>query len=264
MPFDGSRFDKNTPIEQLASVVFDALNSLEVQLNAKPELHVNTKDHFPAGTKPGQDFLATIATDEDKMRLSIPLSKKTKRDFKIEDLGGPYQTPQPLHFLGMTSSAASPSLTEYPLDQDWGFHTDTTGPTYYLVLNVAGVLQITPFNPDPFLNTNFLGVQTAAGLPTVAQFPNNQDWGFWRDSSGAVPNLYLVYNRSAVIEFAPFEPFGNTQYLAQKSGVGIAPATVLAAFPTAGDFGFYLNTSTSRIYFVKNVGGATIFKVELT
>ncbi len=44
-------------------------------------------------------------------------------------------------YKGQTTSAAAPSLTEFPTAGDWGFHQDTSGPTYYLASNWAGVIK---------------------------------------------------------------------------------------------------------------------------
>lgn len=44
------------------------------------------------------------------------------------------------HFKGDTSSAGAASLTEYPNNGDWGFHTDTGGGTYKLAKNKGGTI----------------------------------------------------------------------------------------------------------------------------
>lgn len=194
MAYDVNRFDKNTPVDVLARVVFEALNSIEVQLNAKSELHVNNTDKYPAGSKPNKDFLATI--NKNKMRLSVPTGKGEKRDLLISDLDG--QPNRGLNFVGMTSSALPPSLTEFPNDKDWGFHSNTVGPFYYFVLNIAGVLEIIPFNP--FLNTQYLGKITGAGAPSVGNFPLQNDWGF-KNRTGT-GQLYLAFNQTgAAVKF---------------------------------------------------------------
>lgn len=43
-------------------------------------------------------------------------------------------------YKGDTSSALPPSLTEYPADGDWGFHTDTNLVTYHLAKNKGGTI----------------------------------------------------------------------------------------------------------------------------
>ena len=43
-------------------------------------------------------------------------------------------------YKGDTSSAAPASLTEFPGDGDWGYHTDTVGLTYKLAKNKGGVI----------------------------------------------------------------------------------------------------------------------------
>ncbi len=44
-------------------------------------------------------------------------------------------------YKGDTSSAGAASLTEYPSNGDWGFHTDTVGGTYKLAKNLSGVIK---------------------------------------------------------------------------------------------------------------------------
>lgn len=44
------------------------------------------------------------------------------------------------HYKGDTSSAAPASITEYPTNGDWGFHTDTVGVTYSLAKNKGGTI----------------------------------------------------------------------------------------------------------------------------
>lgn len=43
-------------------------------------------------------------------------------------------------YKGDTSSAGNASLTEYPNDGDWGFHTNTTAVTYKLAKNKGGTI----------------------------------------------------------------------------------------------------------------------------
>lgn len=58
--------------------------------------------------------------------------------------GAGFMTPEQAikanQFLGETVTAAPASLTEYPNDGDYGFHTDTGGGTYKFVKNKGGVL----------------------------------------------------------------------------------------------------------------------------
>lgn len=44
---------------------------------------------------------------------------------------------------GWTSSAAAPSLTEYPNDRDWGLHEDTVAGALYLAANLNGTIKST-------------------------------------------------------------------------------------------------------------------------
>lgn len=44
------------------------------------------------------------------------------------------------HYQGDTSSGSPASLTEYPNDGDWGFHTNTGASTYKLAKNKSGTI----------------------------------------------------------------------------------------------------------------------------
>jgi hypothetical protein len=44
-------------------------------------------------------------------------------------------------YKGQTSAATPPTITEFPSNGDWGFHTDTSGPTYYLASNFSGTIK---------------------------------------------------------------------------------------------------------------------------
>lgn len=46
-----------------------------------------------------------------------------------------------LKFMGYTESAGVPTVVSFPENNSWGFHQDTTGPTVYLVFNLAGALK---------------------------------------------------------------------------------------------------------------------------
>lgn len=46
-------------------------------------------------------------------------------------------------YKGVLSGAAAPSLTQFPSPGDWGYYTDTTGPTSYLAVNFAGTIKTT-------------------------------------------------------------------------------------------------------------------------
>lgn len=201
--FDIPKFDKGIDPGMLAGAVYSALASLEDQLNQRSQLHVNATGEIPNGTNPNADFLATIAKSG-KMTLAIPQGKGVTRALNITDLGGPYQTPQPLHFVGLTTTTAVPSLTEFPNDGDWGFHNNTAGPPFlYLAYNLGGTVKFSPLDPvDPFVGTSFKGIISAAGgglggRPTVTNFPNNKDWGFFFDTG--LNKLWLTYNKSATI-----------------------------------------------------------------
>jgi hypothetical protein len=43
-------------------------------------------------------------------------------------------------FLGETSSATTPTTTEFPNDGDWGFHSDTVTGFHYLAINRSGTV----------------------------------------------------------------------------------------------------------------------------
>lgn len=45
-----------------------------------------------------------------------------------------------LNFIGRTSSAADPTVGEFPLDGDAGFHENTSSGDVFLVLNQAGAI----------------------------------------------------------------------------------------------------------------------------
>lgn len=44
------------------------------------------------------------------------------------------------HYKGDTSAAGIASLTQFPADGDWGFHTDTVGLTYSIAKNKSGTI----------------------------------------------------------------------------------------------------------------------------
>lgn len=47
------------------------------------------------------------------------------------------------NYLGDTSAAGPATVTQYPNDGNWGFHTDTAGSTYSLAKNKAGTIYTT-------------------------------------------------------------------------------------------------------------------------
>lgn len=189
MPFDITKFNKNSDVRELANAVFASLSGLEEQLNQQPQLAVNADGTFPGGLGAASSFLATVA--KGKMTLSIPLGKGTKRDLNITDLGGPFQPLLPLNLVGETTSTAIPSLTEFPNSGDWGFHFNSTSPgAYYLAFNAAGTIQFVNLNTDGiFHNTQYLGRLSGTVAPVVANFPNARDWGFFENTSTSTLNL---------------------------------------------------------------------------
>lgn len=265
MPLDITKFNKQSAtLQDLATALFNSFNDLESQVNQQPTLAVNADGTFPAGLGAASSFLATIAKGG-KMSLSIPLGKGTKRDLNITDLGGPYQAPLPLNFLGQTTSTSPPSVTEFPNEGDWGFHFNSTSPGfYYLAYNVDGAtIEYVNLNTDGiFHTTNFVGRTTSTNPPSITEYPNNRDWGFHVDSSPSPYDLYLAYNNGGTVENVPFnfDPFGNTQFLGRLSG-SVPPTT--ANFPNPRDWGFFENTSTSALNLCFNDGG-TLKKVTLT
>lgn len=44
------------------------------------------------------------------------------------------------HYQGDTSAAGPATISQYPSDGDWGFHTDTVGSTYKLAKNKGGTI----------------------------------------------------------------------------------------------------------------------------
>lgn len=47
------------------------------------------------------------------------------------------------HYKGDTTAAGVATVTQYPADGDWGFHTDTVGVTYKLAKNKGGTIYTT-------------------------------------------------------------------------------------------------------------------------
>lgn len=142
MPFDLKRFSNIKTLEELVQATGEALQGLESQLNAKPELHVNNTDTIPTGAK-DTDFLATVAKD-DVMRLSIPQGRRQRRTLRIQDLGGPFQLPLPdsFHILPLKTAAVVPVLADFPNPGDVGFYHKTVGAHTYFCYNDTGALRI--------------------------------------------------------------------------------------------------------------------------
>lgn len=263
---DIQKFDKKIDVSQLAAAVYGSLASLEDQLNQRSQIYVNADGVIPNGAAPNADFIATIAKDG-KMALAIPQGKGSTRNLNITDLGGPYQTPLPLNFVGETTSTAVPSTTEYPNAGDYGFHNNTTLATpgqWYLAINVDGatIEYVDLFANGTFKTTNFVGVTTTAAAPTITEYPNNKDWGFHKNTAGGgVPDLYLAFNRSGVVENIPFnpDPFVNTQFLGKTVTTAVPSLT---EYPNPNDWGFHNQTTGNKIWLTYNQAG-TIFKVQL-
>lgn len=257
MPIDIQRFANIKTVEELSQAVSDVLANLESQINARTEVHVNNTDTIPNGAKTN-DFLATVAKDN-VMRLGIPQGKGKRRLLKIEDLGGPYPPVTNANFKGLTTSAALPSLVEYPLSGDYGIHNNTTAPGFfYLVFNSAGVIEYNDlFTDGTFHTTNFKGFTTSALAPALAQYPNDKDWGIHRNSAGGgAQEMYFVYNRTGVIHVIPMDmptnPFINTQFLGRNNA---AANPVLADFPNANDWGWHINTASGNLWLCYNHAG---------
>lgn len=47
------------------------------------------------------------------------------------------------HYIGDTTAAGIATVTQFPNDGDWGFHTDTVGVTYKLAKNKGGTIYTT-------------------------------------------------------------------------------------------------------------------------
>lgn len=103
-----------------------AFNQLEDQVNEGATLSSlsGTLDDEQHGSLGGGNLHA-VATDSEAGFMSA--TDKVKLD----------------NYLGDTSAAGPATITQYPNDGNWGFHTDTAGATYSLAKNKAGTIYTT-------------------------------------------------------------------------------------------------------------------------
>lgn len=108
------------PSEDLGSAVQMVFQQLEDQSQSAAEA-ITSEQH---GVQPGGDLHA-VATSESNGFMSVAM------------------VTQLAHYQGDTSDAGPASLTQFPSDGDWGFHTDTSGSTYSLAKNKGGTIYTT-------------------------------------------------------------------------------------------------------------------------
>ena len=98
-----------------------------------------------SGTAGGTDLLvnrtetAIGSGDQNLMDLQVGGTSK----FKVDNAGNAVMSGV---VNQMTSSAALPSTTEFPNDQDWGIHHDTANDHIYLAFNKSGSIKKTLIN----------------------------------------------------------------------------------------------------------------------
>lgn len=68
-----------------------------------------------------------------------------------------------------------------------------------LVKQKTGLLSLTASHIGGLTanSTNFVGLKQSATLPSLVEFPNDNDWGFHLDTAFAL--MYLVYNRGGTL-----------------------------------------------------------------
>ena len=114
------------PAEGLVELLNQTLQNIEDIHNAGPDLiSIIGQQRVPVGLVDG-DVVASLQNNV----ASISISSNGQL---IPILPSGYQ--------GDTISGGVASLTQYPNNGDWGFHTDTAGGTYKLAKNLAGVIK---------------------------------------------------------------------------------------------------------------------------
>lgn len=79
---------------------------------------------------------------------------------------------------------------------------DLKGQISILIKNAKGYDSLNAEMLGGFIGhgTQFVGVKSAFSAPTTAQFPNENDWGYFKQMTGlVVTNLFLCYNVAGVI-----------------------------------------------------------------
>ena len=97
------------------------------------------------GTAGGTDILVnrteTAVGSGDQNLIDLQVGGTSK--FKVDNAGNAVMSGV---VTQMTSSAALPSTTEFPNDQDWGIHHDTANDPIYLAFNKSGSIKKTLIN----------------------------------------------------------------------------------------------------------------------
>ena len=157
---------KNFPAEELRAGMETIFQQLEDQINAGTDVIsiVDASQKLPVGMRNG-DLIVKITNGELQVGLyngvSVVYASFGSFTGAITDTqhgtrsGGNLHPDATItvagfmgaadkiklnHYKGDTSAAGPASLTEYPTDGNWGFHTDTVGLTYKLAKNKAGTI----------------------------------------------------------------------------------------------------------------------------
>lgn len=126
--------------DELIKALKSLLADLEDQLNERAQIYVSTDGKIPAGLNINDVILISF-----QGRISLLL--KNRRGFislAASHIGG--LSANETNFLGVKTSGALPTITEFPNNNDWGFH-NRTGATlaFYIVFNLGGVIRYREF-----------------------------------------------------------------------------------------------------------------------
>lgn len=125
----------NTDPDKLISALKKIFSDLEDQLNSRANIFVSTDGRIPS-TLQKNDLLVVALNG----LLSIYI-KTSKNYLKLAAsmLGG--LSANGSNFLGFKTSTITPAVSDFPKPGDFGFFTNSTGPTFYLCANFAGTLK---------------------------------------------------------------------------------------------------------------------------
>lgn len=122
--------------DELIKALKSLLADLEDQLNQRAQIYVSTDGKIPAGLSVNDVILISF-------QGKVSLLLKNRRGFislAASHIGG--LSANLTNFLGVTTSGAVPTTTEFPNNNDWGFHNQTGGaPAFYLTFNLGGVIK---------------------------------------------------------------------------------------------------------------------------
>lgn len=127
------RISNPASLQQLAAGIMGIFQDLEDALNSTPGIQPNIGQGTPRAS------IGDLQIFQDQGNITLKFV--TANNLTVNVTLGPAITDLNSNYLGVKTTATTPTVLDFPLNNNWGFHINSATSKIYLTYNYSGAIK---------------------------------------------------------------------------------------------------------------------------